>query len=402
VINLTIGGRNVSADDFGKELMVAAVAQVASEMRERISAIRHPDTGEFPTVVVRGESIDDLSLLVEGSPELLALVRERLSPQLLQHVQLGQTDPTSAPRVFLSYGFEDRTVAEMIAKALQKQGIDTWWAEWEMQAGDSLRQKIDDGLANCTHFVVLLTPTSLTKPWVNLEIDAGLVGKIQQRCRFIPLRYGLKPDALPPLLSGMVSPEVDAIASNLRQLVNDIHGVTRKPPLGPAPAAVHVPRTGYSAAATAIARVFITTTQHGGFGDPQTTTSELAKGTGLSDDDLSDALHEIRHLVKTSFDTVLVRPELFATFDKFWMQWDPAQDALRLAADLVNDAAFPTEPRAIAERYSWAPRRLNPALAYLRERNAVRLLEALGSGPFIAVDLHRTDDTRRFARSRAD
>ena len=390
----------MQSGDFAKELMATAVKQVASEMRERLSAIRHPDTGEFPTVVVRGEALDDMSFLVEGSPELLAIVRERLSPEDLQFVQLGETEKPSLPRGFLSYAFDDRAVAEAVAKGLQGQGIDTWWAEWEMQAGDSLRQKIDEGLANCTHFVVLLTPTALTKPWVNLEMDAGLVGRIQRRCRFIPLRHGLKPDALPPLLSGMVSPEVDAAGNNLQQLVNDIHGVTRKPSLGPAPAAVQAPATGYSAAATAIAKVFVMTTEHGTFADPQKTTEQLAADTGLSEDDVTDALHEIRHLAKSEYGLVLVKPELFASFDKFWMDWDPAVDALQLAADLVNDPNFPKEPQAIATRYLWSPRRLNPALAYLRTRDAVEIYEALGSGPFIGVGIDRKDGTRRFVRSR--
>ena len=43
-----------------------------------MGAIRDPDTGEFPTVVVRGRSLDDLKIHVEGSPEVIALVQQRL------------------------------------------------------------------------------------------------------------------------------------------------------------------------------------------------------------------------------------------------------------------------------------------------------------------------------------
>ena len=47
-------------------------------MREPVGAVRHPETGEFPTIVVSATSLEDMKLRVEGSPELLALVNERL------------------------------------------------------------------------------------------------------------------------------------------------------------------------------------------------------------------------------------------------------------------------------------------------------------------------------------
>jgi hypothetical protein len=64
MVMFSIGGKSVQSGAFAKELMAAAVQQVASKMRERLGAIRHPDTGEFPIVVVRGEPLDDMSFLV--------------------------------------------------------------------------------------------------------------------------------------------------------------------------------------------------------------------------------------------------------------------------------------------------------------------------------------------------
>ena len=87
MIKFTIQGRSVNPGDIGKELMAAVAKTAADALRERIESIRHPDTGEFPTVVVRGESLDEMFLLVEGSTELLALVRERLTPDELQAVR---------------------------------------------------------------------------------------------------------------------------------------------------------------------------------------------------------------------------------------------------------------------------------------------------------------------------
>ena len=157
-------------------------------------------------MVVHGDRLDNLSFSVEGSPELLALVKQRFAAEELENMTFASTVGSTSPRAFLSYAREDRQLAEQVAAALQANGIDTWWAGWCIGAGDSLRQKIDEGLADCTHFLVLLTPASITKPWVNQEMDAGLVRKLNENTRFIAVRSGLAASALPPLLAGMLSP----------------------------------------------------------------------------------------------------------------------------------------------------------------------------------------------------
>jgi hypothetical protein len=397
---LTIGGKPVRAGDLTRRLMQAAAEKVAREMRERVSAIRHPKTGEFPMVIVEGDTLDDMSIRVEGSQELLAIVKSRLSSEEAALMNFDSLDVPQRPKAFLSYGWEDRDLARKIAERLTASGIGTWWAEWEIGAGDSIRRKIELGIENCTHFIVLLTATSISRPWVQEEIDVGFVRKVSQKSRFIPLRYGLSVDALPALLSGMLSPEVDPDALDLKNLVSEIYGLQRKPTLGPAPAATLEPKTGHSAAATAVAGQFVNSSRHAQFGDPQMTVGNIAGATGLSEDDVTDALHELRHRVKTSHDRVLPKETLFSEFDRYWKDWDPAQDALRIAADLVNDPSFPVAPHDIAVRYGWEARRLNPALAYLRERDAVHVLDAFGGGPYNTVRIRKTDATRRFVRSR--
>jgi hypothetical protein len=318
----------------------------------------------------------------------------------LRRCRLFRWTPGKYHGLFLSYGSEDRPLAKRIAEGLQASGIETWWAEWEIVAGDSIRRKIDAGLGDCTHFIVLLTPTSVTRPWVNEEIDAGFVRKVTAKSRFIPLRHGLPVDALPPLMSGMLSPEVDTEVSELQQLVNDIHGLNRKPPLGQAPQAAAAPKTGYSRAAAAVAHLFVTSSQHGAFADPQLTIDQIAKKTCLTEEDVTDALHELRHHVQVSFDCVLPKEALYAEFDQHWQPWNPAIDALKLAADMVNDPEFPVSPAEITARYDWPARRLNPAMAYLRARDAARLFDAIGSGPYITVSISKSGATRRFVKSR--
>lgn len=404
MIKLEFNGKPFNPRTFEETIMKAAMEAAAEQLRERIGSIRHPETGEFPTIVVSGMSLSDMKLRVEGSPELLALVKQRTGFGSEEEGGEAGKDNTAAPKAFLSYAWEDRELAKQIATAMQANGIDTWWAEWCMSAGDSLRQKIDAGLDDCTHFVVLLTPVSLSKPWINQEMDAGLMLKLQQQVKFIPLRHQLSAEQLPPLLRGMLSPSVDDPTHDIGQVINDIHGISKKPPLGKVPTAIRETEstsTEYSAAATAIAKLFVESTRYARKFDPMRSIEQLATQTGLSEEDVKDAIHEMGELVTASpHRPVYPEDELFVMFDHFWMGWNPRADAVTLASDMLNDGTFPTEPVEIGKRYHWEARRLNPAMAYLVNRKLVRALKAMNGGPWLVVHIQKTDDTRRFVKSR--
>ena len=406
MIKLEFNGKPFNPQNFTETLLKAAMESVAEQMHDKVSAIRHPVTGEFPTVVVSGTSLEDMSMRIEGSPELLLLVNERLG---VTHDTDSGAEPDSivatTPKVFLSYACEDKEVASRIAHALQANGIDTWWDEWCMSAGDRLRQKIEEGLGDCSHFVVLLTTNSISKPWVNLEIDAGLMLKLQSQAKFIPLRYQLSVEHLSPLLRGMLSPSVDTPEQDITQLINDIHGVTKKPALGKAPPVtsdgIQANDSGYSTAANAIAKEFVISSKHARKFDPWLDIDKLIKVTGLSEEDVIDAMHELRGIVTVhSEGRFYPEDELFVTFDRFWMSWSPKEDALKLAADMLNNHEFPTSPEHIAEKYGWDARRLNPAMAYLVNRKLVQSMKCLGLGDWLLTRIMKTDETRRFVRSR--
>lgn len=401
---LTFNGQIFNADAFEQAIQEKLAEAFVADVREKFGSVRHPDTGEFPTIVARGKTLDTLKIAIEASQPLLALIRERMGSDEAKVIDLMDNAQPKTLKVFLSYSFEDRAVAEVIAEGFQAQGIDTWWAEWCMSSGDSLRRKIDDGLGNCTHFVVLLTPISITRPWVNQEMDAGLVRTLSEKCKFIPLRHNLPARELPPLLSGLLSPEVDAKVSNLQQLINEIHGITRKPPLG-TPRIAEVDRatdTGYSPAANVLAKLFVETSEHGTSHEPQLTVEALVEKTGLSEEDIKDACFELSAFLEVFlYDTVWPNEALFSEFDRHWMPWDPASDALKLAGDMVNDASFPSTSSEIAQRYGWPPRRLNPAVTHLIERDAAEGSEVIGQPEFVTYRITKKDATRRFVRSRS-
>ncbi len=403
MIKFVINGIAVNPTRVEDVLMRTMLEGITSQIREKVGTIRDPATGEFPTIVVRGDSLDNLKMSVEGSPEILTLVQQRLGiGNDSEEWAMEETGVT--PRVFLSYTSDDIELARRIAESLQANGIDTWWDKWCISTGDSLRQKIDKGLSGCTHFLVLLTPQSIDKPWVNQEMDAGLVRKLRNECRFLPVRYMLPASKLPPLISGMYAPEIIA-DEDVTQLIHDIHGTSRKPSLGPTPESITqnpVTQTGYSPAANSIARLFVERTHYGVFADPQFSVETLAQEIGLSIPDTKDGLYELSIYFKGSGHHFLVEASLFTEFDRSWKSWNPAIDALKLAADISNDPDFPADCKEIADRYGWEPRRLNPAITYLFERGMLLDYRAIGVPQFVMVRaVGKEDEIRRFVKSKS-
>ncbi len=79
--------------------------------------------------------------------------------------------------VFICHASEDKKeFVKPLADALVEQNIKVWYDEFELALGDSLREKIDYGLANSTYGVVVLSKAFFEKKWPKEELD-GLVSR---------------------------------------------------------------------------------------------------------------------------------------------------------------------------------------------------------------------------------
>lgn len=77
--------------------------------------------------------------------------------------------------IFISHATEDKeAVARPLATALNAGGITVWYDEFELRVGDSLRRKIDAGIAASRFGLVILSHPFFDKGWPQYELD-GLV-----------------------------------------------------------------------------------------------------------------------------------------------------------------------------------------------------------------------------------
>lgn len=89
-----------------------------------------------------------------------------------------QDDDLREHDVFISHASEDKDeIVRPLAMALKNAGLSVWYDEFELKIGDSLRQKIDKGLAKSKFGIVVLSKSFIKKGWTNYELD-GIITKV--------------------------------------------------------------------------------------------------------------------------------------------------------------------------------------------------------------------------------
>ncbi len=77
---------------------------------------------------------------------------------------------------FISHASEDNEVVHALTDSLRRAGIRVWVDQQELRLGDSLSERIDDGLAASRFGIVLLSPHFLAKRWPRQELN-GLMAR---------------------------------------------------------------------------------------------------------------------------------------------------------------------------------------------------------------------------------
>lgn len=403
------GGRKVSSKDFVdgllEEVVNSAIDSLVDEIHGKAASIVDPETGKHAPVFIRRIG-EQLRVQTVGSPAFARELEKRLG---WESGDVNIRTPTvERPLVYLAHATEDKSIAKPIAEGLIARGIDVWYDDWEIGLGDSVRRKMDKGLGECTHFVVLLSHTSIKKPWVNEELDAGLLAAVEGTSRFVGLRNGIELSELPPLLRNRPAPEVTLTDSGLDDLAARIYGISEKPPLGPSPRYIRSQgeeTSAWSTAARAVAEHFVTNSRTGHKMDPQATYEELQEATGLPEEDvrlgvldLVDAgmLEKSRTI---GSNRVWPLSDLFSTFDGMFLDTDPEEDAKALAAYLVNTGKSLVASEEVGKALEWDARRFNPAAHWLIAARVVKAYDALGGSHYRPFRLSCGDELLRFERN---
>jgi hypothetical protein len=192
-----------------------------------------PHSGYWYVVVdmqgLRGSTNASVRVLPSALPEYQEPALSTV-PSLYNPKYNADTETQREYDVFISHASEDKQeVVRPLAHALREQGLVVWYDEFELKIGDSLRRKIDKGLANSRFGIVVLSKDFIKKGWTNYELD-GIITKANTGEQVVlPIWHNItkkevidfSPSLADKLARNTATNTVDEIAIEIAELIKE-------------------------------------------------------------------------------------------------------------------------------------------------------------------------------------
>ncbi len=191
-----------------------------------------PSTGHWHVAVdmqgLRGSTKASVRVL----PGVLPDIQERPLSEVPGLVRDDVPPPTETGGethdVFISHASEDKDdFVRPLANALMSEGLNVWFDEMTLRIGDSLRQKIDRGLANSRVGLVVLSPEFINKGWTNYELDGIVTRTVSGEQILLPIWHNItkqqvvdfSPSLADKVARSTATHTIEEIASEIAELI---------------------------------------------------------------------------------------------------------------------------------------------------------------------------------------
>lgn len=111
-----------------------------------------------------------------------------------------------------------------MCQMLDAAGAKTFRDDRDIDGGDDIPEKIREAIKTSDEFVVLLTPNSVSRPWVNLEVGAAWVWG---RLRIIAIHYNidLAADPIPAILKSKKAVALNDFETYVEEVTKRVRGI---------------------------------------------------------------------------------------------------------------------------------------------------------------------------------
>jgi hypothetical protein len=146
----------------------------------------------------------DLNPLLEWAQSLGALQPSLVAEDLVDAAESKKERRHKEAKderiAFLSHSSADKTFIRQLAADLTANGISVWLDEQRIRVGDSIPEKIAQGLAESDYFLIGMSQKSSESAWVQKELNNALMSEVQRRkVHILPLK--LDDSAMPAIIA---------------------------------------------------------------------------------------------------------------------------------------------------------------------------------------------------------
>ncbi|MFM7166577.1 MAG: toll/interleukin-1 receptor domain-containing protein [Planctomycetaceae bacterium] len=135
---------------------------------------------------------------------------------------MGKQTPATGSRarsgyqVFVSHATADKWIATIFCEKIDATGATSFRDDRDINGGDSIPDSIRTAIQVSRELVVLLTPDSIERPWVLLEVGAAW-GR-RKDYRIVPVLCHVTFDAIPDIIEGKKAFHINDFDTYLAEL----------------------------------------------------------------------------------------------------------------------------------------------------------------------------------------
>jgi len=196
-ITLTNGAnvRLMSSSDFSNYKNGRQHRYIGGLAKQSPVRLQVPNSGHWYVAVDMQGLRGSTRASVRKLPGMLPEIREAplaSIPSLVRDPPPQVESGAEAYDVFISHASEDKeTIVRSLVNELLKQSLKVWYDEFTLRIGDSLRQKIDKGLARSRVGLVVLSPSFIAKGWTNYELDGIVTRAVSGEQLLLPIWHNI-------------------------------------------------------------------------------------------------------------------------------------------------------------------------------------------------------------------
>jgi len=102
---------------------------------------------------------------------------------------LEQPSSKSFRTTFVSHASEDKPFVKDLVDTLIRYGVDPWYDEYQIRPGDSIRERVNDGLRSSNYGILILSHNFYAKQWPKEELAA--LHNLVAQGNLLPVFYGI-------------------------------------------------------------------------------------------------------------------------------------------------------------------------------------------------------------------